>query len=240
MNYTEFIIVAAIAIFFIALWLDARAKGDAQQYKSALDEKINFLRNSMDGALARISKLEGSLNVVNEKPENGQEETASSEPALSMDAVCAALRYNGFSPEIRNESEPHVVNFNINDTSFRIDTSHLPLLNLELGYSLDPAEEDAELMRRAAAGITAAIFIGKVSVYGDAQAVVFSAEWLCDSYSQLCDRFNKYLEIVCEAHKRFFENYNNMREEKRKAEEDLASRPFPMSEGNNAGTKNFS
>jgi hypothetical protein len=132
------------------------------------------------------------------------------------------------------------VNFNINDTSFRINTSHLPLLNLELGYSLDPAEEDAELMRRAAAGITAAIFIGKVSVYGDAQAVVFSAEWLCDSYSQLCDRFNKYLEIVCEAHKRFFENYNNMREEKRKTEEDLASRPFPMSEGNNAGTKNFS
>lgn len=237
MDFFTLLIVAAIAIFFIALWLDARARGFAQQYKSALDDKINCLRNSMDGALARITKLEKSLNVVDVRPENGLEETESSEPALSTDAVCAALRHNGFSPEIRDESEPHVVSFNINDTLFRIDTSHLPLLNLELGYSLDPAEEDAELMRRAAAGITAGIFIAKVSVYGDAQAVVFSAEWLCDSYEQLCDRFNKYLEIVCEAHKRFFETYNNMREEKRKTEENQASGPLPMSEGNNAGTK---
>ena len=135
---------------------------------------------------------------------------------VTMDSVCTALRHNGFSPEIPDKNDSHMVHFKINDTSFRIDTSRLPFLVLELGYSLDPAEEDVELMRRAAAEITTGIFIGKVNILSDGQAVVFTAEWLCDSYTQLRDTFNRYMDVVLEARKRYFESYKKMKEEKNK------------------------
>jgi len=62
---------------------------------------------------------------------------------------------------------------------------------------------------------------------GEGQAVVFNAEFLCDSYLSLRDNFKKYLDIVIETQKRFFETYNRLKEEKRKAQEDILSRMAP-------------
>jgi hypothetical protein len=143
--------------------------------------------------------------------------------------VRTAIRYNGFSPEIIDThlDEWQTVKFKIGDTQFRVDTSRLPFLTLDLGYSLDQEKEDAALLERAAAEVTVGIFIGKAYVLGGGQAVVFNAEFLCDSYLSLRDNFKKYLDIVIETQKRFFETYNRLKEEKRRAQEDILSRMAP-------------
>ena len=152
----------------------------------------------------------------------GKEEAEAAKKPLTVDSVKAALRFHGFSPEALDENEPNLFTFKTNDTSFRMTASNLPFLVLELGYKFDPAVEDVELMKSAAAEITAGIYIGKVNIYADSQVLIFGAEWLCDSYAQLRDRLQKYLEIVCESQKRFTETYDKMKEDKKKMEEQLS------------------
>lgn len=235
MNVLAFIVLTVLVIFFIALWFDARAKGYAQQYKSASDEKIRHLRNSMDDALTRITKLEEKTKAVDAEEQKEMDETE--RKPVTADSVCLALRRNGYTPEVHDLKGRQVITFKADDTLFRLDTTHLPFLAIELGYGVDPSKEDMDLMRRAAAEVTVGIFIGKVIVYDDNESIEFNAELLCDSYVQLRDCLKKYLDVIFDTRKRFSDVYNRLKEEKRKMEEELASRPFQMNEGNNAGTK---
>ena len=108
---------------------------------------------------------------------------------LNAESVRIALRYNGFSPEIVDThlDDWQAIRFKVEETFFRIDTSRLPLLTLETGFRMDK-DEDVELMERAAREVTAGIFVGKANV----------------------------LNIVIETHKRFYETYENLKEEKKK------------------------
>ena len=145
---------------------------------------------------------------------------------LNTESVRIALRYNGFSPEISGTDldDWETVRFKVEDTFFRIDTSHLPFLTLELGFRM-AKEEDVDLMYRAAREVTAGIFIGKVNILRgeEESAVVFQAEFIADGYLYFRDNFKEYLNIVIETHKRFFDTYNNLKEEKKK-ELDLVDR----------------
>ena len=194
---------------------------------------MNLIALLIVAALTAFAVSVLMYNKLNRKPvEAGEKcddekkveaDTEADRKPLTVDSVKAALSFHGFSPEALNENEPAILTFKTNDTSFRITASNLPFLVLELGYKFDPATEDVELMKSAAAEVTAGIYIGKVNIYPDGQVLIFGAEWLCDSYAQLRDRLQKYLEIVCESQKRFTETYDRMREDKKKMEEQLSN-----------------
>ena len=232
------LIVAALTALAVSALLCNNMYRRFHEAGEKRDGKIDSMQKTLDTSLVRLARLEDKVqNAPEEQGSVKKDDAEVTGKPLTVMSVRTALRYNGFSPEILDTHEPDIVNFKLNDTMFRINASRLPFLTLELGYRTDPAEEDAELMKQAAAEVTAGIFIGKVSIYGEGQAVVFCAEWLCDSYTQLRDRLTKYLEIVCEAHKRFTEAYDRLKEEKRKREAELASKPLSMTEGTNNGPK---
>lgn len=226
MDIFAFLVMAVMAIIFIALWFDTRSKAHAQQFKGLLDETVS-----------KVASLEASVKALKRKSEGERKDNKVADKALTTDSICEALRHNGYSPELSDSGETGFVHFKINDTSFRLNTSHVPYLSLELGYVFDPSKEDLALMKLAADEITAGIFIGKVSILEDGKALIFTAEWICDSYLQFRDRINDYLEVVCEAYKRYADTYDKMREEKRKKEEELLTKPFSLTNDDNSGPK---
>ena len=211
-------IIAALAILFMVLWMDVRAKNYATKGRNEVVGKIETIQKTMDGTLVRIMRLEEAAKKHQCEADKEEAEKEVAKKPVTIESVRIALRYNGYSPEIVDTylDDWQIVKFKINDTLFRIDTSRLPFLTLELGYKLNPEEEEVELMRRAAAEVSAGIFIAKVNIHGDGNAVVFNVEFICDNYLHLREYFKQYLEIIIEAHKRFFETYDKMKEEKKK------------------------
>ena len=238
MNLILLLIVSALTALAVSALLYNNMYRRFHDAGEKRDGKIDTMQKTLDTSLVRLARLEDK--VQNTPETHGSVKKDDAEAAgkpVTVESVKTALMSNGFTLEAPDADEPDIVSFMINDTVFRIDASHLPFLTLELGYRTDSMQVDVELMKQAAAEVTTGIFIGKVCIYGEGQAVVFSAEWLCDSYTQLRDRLTKYLDIVCEAHKRFTETYDKLKEEKRKREADLASKPLSMTEGASNGQK---
>ena len=115
-----------------------------------------------------------------------KEDAEAREKPVSVESVRTALRFNGISPEIPDTQEPDIIHFSIGDTKFRINAEHLPFMSIEVGYGLKTApKEDSAILYQAAADVTSRMFIGKAYIMGDAEAIIFSAELLCDSYMHL-------------------------------------------------------
>ena len=213
----EAIIIVTLLIILIGLsfatWKEAHLKN--QPADDGLQQKVGSLQKTMDESLVRIMFLEDKAKTAFDKKE--QDEVA--KKPLNTESVRIALRYNGFSPEVSGTDldDWQTVRFKVEDTFFRIDTSRLPFLTLELGFRMDK-EEDVDLMYRAAREVTAGIFVGKVNIFRgeEESAAVFQADFIADNYLYFRDNFKEYLNIVIETHKRFFETYNNLREEKAK------------------------
>ena len=163
-----------------------------QPADNRLHQEVDSLKKKMDDTLVRIMFLEDKAKAASDKTE---EKEVAKKP-LTAESVRIALRYNGFSPEIIDThlDDWQAVRFKVEETFFRIDTSRLPLLTLETGFRMDK-DEDAELMERAAREVTAGIFVGKAKV--------------------------QYLNIVIETHKRFYETYENLKEEKKKEQDQV-------------------
>ena len=195
-------------------------KGNRSMPQSDIDrlgQKVGSLQKTMDDTLVRIMFLEDKAKSSSLEKE---EEKAVVKKPLNLESVRIALRYNGFSPEISstNLEDWQTVRFKIDDTFFRIDTSRLPYLTLDLGFRMNNKEEDLDLMYQAARDVTTGIFVGKVNILRgeEESAVVFQAEFIADNYLYFRDHFKEYLNIVIETHKRFFEVYNDLKEEKKK------------------------
>ena len=211
----------AIIIFFLivlvgfafAIWKDGRPK--EQPADNGLQQKVDSLQKTMDDSLVRIMLLEDKAKAASDK----KEEKESVKRPLNAESVRIALRYNGFSPEIVDThlNDWQAVRFKVEETFFRIDTSRLPLTTLEMGFRMDK-DEDVDLMERAAREVTAGIFVGKANILRgeEESAVVFQAEFIADSYLYFRDNFKEYLNIVIETHRRFYETYDNLKEEKKK------------------------
>ncbi len=201
--------------FSLAIWKDGHTKDQDQPADNGLQQKVDALQKSMDDSLVRIMFLEDKAKVAFDKKE--QNEVA--KKPLNAESVRIALRYNGFSPEIVDThlDDWQAIRFKVEETLFRIDTSRLPYLTLETGFRMDK-DEDLDLMECTAREVTAGIFVGKANVLRgmEESAVVFQAEFIADSYLYFRDNFKVYLDIVIETHKRFFEKYGNLKEEKEK------------------------
>ena len=143
---------------------------------------------------------------------------------VSIDSVRTALRFNGISPEIPDTHEPDIVHFKIGDTKFRINAEHLPFMSIEVGYGLrnEPKEETA-LMYQAATDVTSQMFIGKAYIMGEAEAIIFSVELLCDSYMHLRNSLKLYLDILSDINKRFYEAFEALKERRKEEREAVFS-----------------
>lgn len=210
-------IIIILLIVLIGFSFTAWRKGRSENrpVDDVLLTRISSVQRCTDESLMRIKRLEERTKTPAEKAE---EDDVVRKP-LNTESVRIALRYNGFSPETSGTDldDWETVRFKVEDTFFRIDTSHLPFLTLELGFRM-AKEEDVDLMYRAAREVTAGIFIGKVNILRgeEESAVVFQAEFIADGYLYFRDNFKEYLNIVIETHKRFFDTYNNLKEEKKK------------------------
>ena len=210
-------IIIILLIVLIGFSFTAWRKGRSENrpVDDVLLTRISSVQRCTDESLVRIKRLEERTKTPAEKAE---EDDVVRKP-LNTESVRIALRYNGFSPETSGTDldDWETVRFKVEDTFFRIDTSHLPFLTLELGFRM-AKEEDVDLMYRAAREVTAGIFLGKVNILRgeEESAVVFQAEFIADGYLYFRDNFKEYLNIVIETHKRFFDTYNNLKEEKKK------------------------
>ena len=210
-------IIIILLIVLIGFSFTAWRKGRSENrpVDDVLLTRISSVQRCTDESLVRIKRLEERTKTPAEKAE---ENDVVRKP-LNTESVRIALRYNGFSPETSGTDldDWETVRFKVEDTFFRIDTSHLPFLTLELGFRM-AKEEDVDLMYRAAREVTAGIFLGKVNILRgeEESAVVFQAEFIADGYLYFRDNFKEYLNIVIETHKRFFDTYNNLKEEKKK------------------------
>ena len=149
--------------------------------------------------------------------EKAKKEAAAQEP-LNMDAVRSVLQYNGYTPEPPSADldERQAVRFKIGDTFFRIDTSRIPYLTLDLGYGLDK-DDDIDLMYKAAWEVMAGIYVGKINILRgeNASAVIFEADIIASNFAWLRDNFKQYLDIVIETRKRFYDVYGRLMEAKK-------------------------
>ena len=156
-------------------------------------------------------------------PEDNEDVEARQKP-ISVDAIRTALRFNGISPEIPDTHEPNVIHFKIEDTYFRINAEHLPFVSIEVGYSLKKEpKEDTSLMYQAAMDVTSQMFIGKAYIMGDAEAIIFSVELLCDSYMHLRNNLKQYLDLLSDINKRFYEAHEALKERRKEEREAVFS-----------------
>ena len=142
---------------------------------------------------------------------------------LSIESIRNALRFNGFSPEVPDTHEPGVIYFKVDDISCRVVADRLPFISLEAGFKLDVPQEDLALLHRAAGEVTQNLFIGKAYVVGDGDGVVFSAEFIGDSYMYFRDNLKQLLTILQEANKRFFQTLESLREKRQEDREAIFS-----------------
>ena len=96
-----------------------------------------------------------------------------------------------------------------------MNAERLPLLSVEVGYSLEEPKENIDLLREAASEVTARLFISKAIIVGEeAKAVIYSTEFICGAYAYLRDNLKEYLNCLREAGKLFNETYDSLKEKR--------------------------
>ena len=233
-----FCLLALMAVLSLTLWGRYRSRILSDE-ASMLRYRIDSLQQQQKDSNTRITRLEDKASVAAPMTCVANPASGEARGPVTVESVRGVLRENGYRPT-GPDAEPNerqLLTFNIEDTKFHVDVTRLPFLVLELGYSLDPAEDDIDLLNRAAYEVTSGIFIGKAIILGEGQAVVFQAEMLCDTEAHLKDNFRRYMDIVIETRRRFFDTYQKMREEKKKVVEDIMKSAFKTDDQDNGNDK---
>lgn len=170
------------------------------------------------------ARQEVAAEAADLKQAEVSDDTEARQKPLSVDSIRTALRFNGISPEIPDTHEPDIVHFKIGDTKYRINAEHLPFMSIEVGYGLkNEPKEDTPLMNQAAADVTSRMFIGKAYIMGDAEAIIFSVELLCDSYMHLRNNLKQYLDLLSDISTRFYEAHEALKERRQEEREAVFS-----------------
>jgi hypothetical protein len=233
-----FCLLALMAVFSLTLWGRYRSRILSDE-ASMLRYRIDSLQQQQKDSNTRISRLEDKASVAAPMTCVANPAGGEARGPVTLESVRGVLRENGYRPT-GPDAEPNerqLLTFNIDDTKFHVDVTRLPFLILEVGYSLDPAEDDIDLLNRSAYEVTSGIFIGKAIILGEGQAVVFQAEMLCDTEAHLKDNFRRYMDIVIETRRRFYDTYQKMREEKKKVVDDIMKSAFKTNDQDNGNDK---
>lgn len=206
----SYILFSALVIYLFVI------NGRLTRNNALLDKQVKDLQDL-------VSSVEHEP-VQETTPAPEPAETEQAEKPITVDSIRTALRFNGISPEIPDTHEPGIVHFSIDDTKFRINAEHLPFMSIEVGYGLkNEPKEDTALMYQAAADVTSRMFIGKAYIMGDAEAIIFSVELLCDSYMHLRNNLKQYLDILSDINKRFYEAHEALKERRKEEREAVFS-----------------
>lgn len=208
------IIVAIILAGVCALLATVLMRGEKKN--TALLAENNQLKGRVDTMREAALKAEAK-----EKAEARGNEDASVKP-LSVQSIRTALRFNGFSPEITDTSEPDIVKFDYEDTHIRIEGGHLPYLSISAVFALNKPEENKALLQRAADEIVSRMFVGKAFLIDDGNAVVFSVEFIAD-YMYLRNNLKEYVRIMMETARRFYETYDQLKGQQKKDQDAVFS-----------------
>lgn len=176
------------------------------------------------------SQLKGRMEAMQEitdkavasQKEQASEDIEAKQKPVTVDSIRTALRFNGFSPEVPDASNWGTIFFKDGDTTLRINAENLPFIGIEVGFALEKPKDET-LLRQAATDVTSRMYIGKAYVTENAEAVIFSAETLLDSYVHLRDNLKQYIGILHSANDRFFETYNALTEKKKEEREAVFS-----------------
>ena len=208
------IIVAIILAGICALLATVLLRWEKKN--SALLAENNQLKGRVDTMREAALKAEAK-----EKAEIQENEDASVKP-LSVQSIRTALRFNGFSPEITDTSEPETVKFDYEDTHIRIEGGHLPYISISAAFALNEPEENMALLQRAAEEVVSRMFVGKAFLIDEGNAVVFSVEFIAD-YIYLRTNLKEYVRIMMETGRRFYETYDQLKGQQKKDQEAVFS-----------------
>ena len=220
MGNVTLILITVAVMLLVGWWLDSRVRRYAAGNSACLEKKVGDVRRMLDDTLVRVTKLEDS-SKKEPVTAGGDAPAGTPETSFTRDSIRTALRYNGCTLEPDDNDD--WMAFKKNDLRFRVYTSGCPLLCLATGYTLNPEDEDLDSMHRAAVDVEARTPVGKITVSDDGKGLIFQAEYYCDSYIYFRDSLKFYLEFLFQTHNRFFETYEQMKEEKRKSLESLHS-----------------
>ena len=146
---------------------------------------------------------------------------------VTVESLREVIRSNGYTPDEPFEgADPTLVTFKVKDLIVRINAGHLPYLAFQLGFTLDMKDMDIELLHKASREVSDAMYLAKVSVTEDPGCIDFGSEVYCDSLAYLRDNFGRFLNIPFEAHERHRIAYARLREESKKAVEDMIASAF--------------
>ena len=208
----------AITLFFVALVcaLLAYLLIVLGKKNATLLAENNQLKGRVDTMREEALKTEAK-----EKAEVQENVDASVKP-LSVQSIRTALRFNGFSPEITDTSEPDIVKFDYEDTHIRIDGGHLPYLSISAAFALNEPEDNMALLQQAADEVVSRMFVGKAFLIDEGKAVVFSVEFIAD-YIYLRSNLKEYVRIMMETGRRFYETYDQLKGQNKKDQEAVFS-----------------
>ena len=207
-------IIATILALACALLAALLQRGEKRN--TALLAENNQLRGRVDTMREAALRAEAK-----EKAEVQENEDASVKP-LSVQSIRTALRFNGYSPEITDTSEPDIVRFDHNDTHVRIDGSHLPCLSISACFALREPEENMALLQQAADEVVSRMFVGKAFLVDEGKAVVFSVEFIAD-YMYLRNNLRDYMRILMDTGYRFYESCDQLKGRQKKDQEAVFS-----------------
>ena len=114
-----------------------------------------------------------------------------SEP-LTIDRIADAIRFNGYVPEIREDT----VFFRVQGETYFVDAERLPLFFLIKGYNIDPADWDVDLMREAAHRMSDELAMVKAGVSDDDKVIRFFIAAQDRNYASFRDNLPAYLNIL--------------------------------------------
>ncbi len=209
------ILATLLVAMVILLALEDRKSDRLLAEKAVLQKQADDLRD----VITAVHKDD----EAREKAEESDEPSVDCQKPLTVESIRTALRFNGYSPGTPDPDAPEDVIFKKDEFNIRIMTARLPFVSIISGCPLDKIEASLSLLQKAAEEVTKRMYIGKVFLTDDEELVLFSVEFLSDSYVQFRDRLNDYLQIVTDTGVHFFDAVKRLEMDAKKERESVFS-----------------
>ncbi len=215
-----------LTLVFLALWI--KEKDGKEDYHTTVG-RIDRMLSSIDD---KVTKLSGSADA-GQPEQDGQ----ALDGPVSRESVEEALRYHHFAIEDSDPDEPAIVHFSYRNVHYRINTERLPYLFMEVGFSIDPEEDDIDFLMQVAQDITYGMYIVKVMVSPKEKYFVYQVDFIADTYRSLRDNLRNYLDLLLDARRQFGEKYCRRLDEQKQAANDALQTTLLAAQTDAAGNK---
>ena len=212
METTFIIIFAALAIVFLALWLDARSRS------RALDRFIVELK-CINDTLLRIGHKVTDIQVTLERMgEKEPEEDAVPEELpggpVTIEAVHAALLGCGIPEDKIDAHDPGCIWFTVGKTHLSVNVSDLPYMVFQLRFEVKDEGADYDVMMLASDIVSSSspdvkVYVSPVERYYLCHAVLEP-----ESDRSLRDDIKRTINHILDTCRRFVDKYEKLRQEK--------------------------